>query len=225
MSRGRRGAATRDLRSTRRGSRLARVARRARHRTGHREPEDRGSALRSQRSDRRACRMDVRLNEPFAPTESPLILATGGFPVRLASQKEACCSGRTAGARVMGSISPRSAERRLAGDLDEFYGRAMPAVEQMAEEDYVRMAQLYGRHATVTAHDMSERFEGEPSWSETDLVQADCPLARRACLVHDRSREGSTSGFRERTVGRDGRGGARGRRARPRGRRPNRGAG
>ena len=58
-----------------------------------------------------------------------------------------------------------------AGDLQEFYGRAMPAVEQVAEQDFVRLAQLYGRHADVTAHDMSKRFEGEPDWSETDLVQ------------------------------------------------------
>ena len=60
---------------------------------------------------------------------------------------------------------------QTAGDLGEFYGRAMPAVEHVPEEDFVRLAQLYGRRAVVTAHDMSERFDGEPDWSETDLVQ------------------------------------------------------
>jgi succinate dehydrogenase/fumarate reductase flavoprotein subunit len=58
-----------------------------------------------------------------------------------------------------------------AGDLDEFYGRALPAVDAVAEDDFVRLAQLYGRYATVTSEDSSERFETDPSWSETDLVQ------------------------------------------------------
>jgi succinate dehydrogenase/fumarate reductase flavoprotein subunit len=47
----------------------------------------------------------------------------------------------------------------------------MPAVDSVAEADFVRLAQLYGRYATVTSEDGSQRFEGEPSWSETDLVQ------------------------------------------------------
>jgi fumarate reductase flavoprotein subunit len=59
-----------------------------------------------------------------------------------------------------------------AGRMDEFYGRAMPAVERVGEADFVRAAQLYGRLARVAAHDMSEEFVGEASWSETDLVQA-----------------------------------------------------
>jgi hypothetical protein len=47
----------------------------------------------------------------------------------------------------------------------------MPAVDELAEDDFVRLAQLYGRHATVTSEDGSERFSGEASWSEIDLVQ------------------------------------------------------
>jgi succinate dehydrogenase/fumarate reductase flavoprotein subunit len=58
-----------------------------------------------------------------------------------------------------------------AGNLDEFYGRAMPAVDDLAEENFVRLAQPYGRFASVTSRDGRERFEGEPSWSEIDLVQ------------------------------------------------------
>ena len=46
-----------------------------------------------------------------------------------------------------------------------------PPLDRIAEEDFVRLAQLYGRYATVTSEDGSERFEGEPTWSETDLVQ------------------------------------------------------
>jgi succinate dehydrogenase/fumarate reductase flavoprotein subunit len=113
---------------------------------------------------------DVRLGEPFAATDARLILATGGFPARLAAEKglllRANCWSTGDG---LDFAVARGAE--TAGDLDEFYGRAMPAVEQVAEADYVRLTQLYGRYATVTSHDMAERFEGELSWSETDLVQ------------------------------------------------------
>ncbi len=102
--------------------------------------------------------------------QGPLVLATGGFPARLAherglllranrwSEGDGLDFGRTQGAGT-------------AGGLDEFYGRAMPAVEQVAEEDFVRLTQLYGRYARVSSHDRSQTFEGEPSWSETDLVQ------------------------------------------------------
>jgi succinate dehydrogenase/fumarate reductase flavoprotein subunit len=113
----------------------------------------------------------VRLSERGqAPLGNADILSTGGFPVRLARER-----------RLLLRANPWSEGDGLdlalarggqtAGDLDEFYGRAMPAVGELAEDDFVRLAQLYGRHAVVTAHDMSERFEGEPDWSETDLVQ------------------------------------------------------
>ncbi len=78
-----------------------------------------------------------------------------------------------------------------AGDLDEFYGRAMPAVDQIAEADFVRLAQLYGRYATVTSEDGSERFEGEPTWSETDLVQQIARWPGGRGLVHGRGRGAS----------------------------------
>ena len=58
-----------------------------------------------------------------------------------------------------------------AGDLGEFYGRALPAVVTVADEDFVRLTQLYGRYATITSEDGEQRFDGEPSWSEVDLAQ------------------------------------------------------
>jgi fumarate reductase flavoprotein subunit len=110
---------------------------------------------------------DVRLGET---TDDPTILATGGFPVRLARELG-----------LMLRANPWSegdgldlALRRgaaTAGDLGEFYGRAMVAVDDIDEEDFVRLTQLYGRYATVTSEDGEQRFEGEPSWSEVDLVQ------------------------------------------------------
>ena len=88
-----------------------------------------------------------------------------------------------------------------AGDLDEFYGRAMPAPPaQIPEHDFVRASQLFGRFAEVVAETGEERFEDEPSWSETDLVQAIArwPGGRAWYRVHE-DRLGEQ--VRERTVG------------------------
>jgi succinate dehydrogenase/fumarate reductase flavoprotein subunit len=113
---------------------------------------------------------DVRLGQAFDATESPLILATGGFPVRLARERGLMLRANR-WSTGDGITFARERGAVLAGDLDEFYGRAMPAVESIAEIDFVRLAQLYGRYATVTSEDGSQRFVGEPTWSETDLVQ------------------------------------------------------
>jgi succinate dehydrogenase/fumarate reductase flavoprotein subunit len=61
--------------------------------------------------------------------------------------------------------------------MDEFYGRAMPAAPaRVAEQDFVPLAQLYGRFA-LAVDDRGDPFApDEVSWSETELVQA---LARR----------------------------------------------
>ena len=142
---------------------------------------------------------DVRLGESFTETDAPLILATGGFPVRLAAEQGLLLrANRWSTGDGLDFALARGAE--TAGDLEEFYGRAMPAVEEVREEDFVRLTQLYGRFATVTAHDRSERFEGEPSWSETDLVQriASWPDALAWYSV-DRDRLGER--VRDRTVG------------------------
>jgi fumarate reductase flavoprotein subunit len=111
---------------------------------------------------------DVRLGET---TNDPTILATGGFPVRLAREKGLMLR---ANPWSQGDGLDLALERgaEIAGDLDEFYGRAMPAVERIAEEDFVRLTQLYGRFASVKSKDGHHSFEGSPSWSETDLVQA-----------------------------------------------------
>ena len=102
--------------------------------------------------------------------EGPLVLATGGFPARLARERDLLLR---ANPWSVGDGLDYGRERgaETVGDLDEFYGRAMPALDTIAEADFVRLTQLYGRYATVTSEDGSERFEGEPTWSETDLVQ------------------------------------------------------
>ena len=132
-------------------------------------------------------------------TEGPVMLATGGFPVRLARERGLMLrANRWSEGEGLDHGLARGAE--TAGDLDEFYGRAMPAVEAVAERDFVPATQLYGRYATVTSHDMVERFEGEPNWSETDLVQQ---IARwpRALAWYTVEQSALTERVRNRTVG------------------------
>ena len=103
-------------------------------------------------------------------TGTRLVLATGGFSVRFTRERGLLLrANRWSEGDGFDFAVARGAA--IAGDLGEFYGRAMPAVDSIAEADFVRLAQLYGRFATVTSEDGSERFEGDPNWSETDLVQ------------------------------------------------------
>jgi fumarate reductase flavoprotein subunit len=110
---------------------------------------------------------DVRLDET---TGDPTILATGGFPVRLARERGLLLRANP-WSEGDGLDLALARGARTAGDLEEFYGRAMPAVDELAEEGFVRLAQLYGRHAAITSEDGGERFSGEASWSEIDVVQ------------------------------------------------------
>jgi succinate dehydrogenase/fumarate reductase flavoprotein subunit len=70
--------------------------------------------------------------------------------------------------------------------MDEFYGRNMPDAD-FGEADFVPQAQLYGRYARVFDDGGREFFEGEVSWSETDLVQATArrPGARAWYVLDD----------------------------------------
>jgi succinate dehydrogenase/fumarate reductase flavoprotein subunit len=144
----------------------------------------------------RALAPDVRLNET---TAEPAILATGGFPARLARDKGLLLRANR-WSEGDGLDVALSKGAMTAGDLDEFYGRAMPAVGELAEEDFVRLSQLFGRFASVTSEDGSQRFEGEPSWSEVDLVQqvARWPGGRAWFTV---ARNALGTRVRDRTVG------------------------
>ena len=109
----------------------------------------------------------VRLGET---TEEPTILGTGGFPVRLARERGLLLRANqwSAGDGLDHACSRGAA---TAGDLEEFYGRAMAALDVVAEGDFVRLGQLYGRFASITSEDGSETFTGVPSWSEIDVAQ------------------------------------------------------
>ena len=132
--------------------------------------------------------------------EGPVVLATGGFPVRLARERGLLLrANRWSSGDGLDFALARGAG--MAGDPDEFYGRALPAPPaQIAEQEFVRASQLFGRYAEVVAESGDERFEGEPSWSEIDLVQAIArwPGGRAWYRVHE-DRLGER--VRERTVG------------------------
>jgi fumarate reductase flavoprotein subunit len=115
---------------------------------------------------------DVRYGSGEPALDEPLILATGGFPVRLAhelglpvrsnpwSEGDALDFGLARGAGT-------------AGDLSEFYGRPMPAPPaRYGEDDYVRLAQLYGDRARAVDERGAPFFDGPPAWHENDLAQA-----------------------------------------------------
>lgn len=109
---------------------------------------------------------DVRLATPF---EQPQILATGGFGARMARERSLLLrANRWSDGDGLAFALARGAD--LTGGMDEFYGRNMPA--DVPEEKFVSASQLYGAHALVLDDNGREFFPRQPSWSETDLVQA-----------------------------------------------------
>ena len=112
---------------------------------------------------------DVRLGEPVpADADGPLVLATGGFPVRLARERGLLV--RSNAWSVGDGIDLGCARRAELRASEEFYGRAMPG--PVPEEQFVAASQLYGRFARRVNDVGEEFFPGQPSWSENDLAQA-----------------------------------------------------
>ena len=118
--------------------------------------------------------------------EEALVLCTGGFPARLARERGLLLrANRWSSGDGFDLALARGAA--TAGDLGEFYGRSMPAGIDIDEGDFVRLAQLYGRFADVISENGSQRFDGDPGWSETHLVQviASWPGGRAWYRVHE----------------------------------------
>jgi len=121
---------------------------------------------------------DVRLSEPLRELpDAPVVLATGGFAADRALVAEHITPHA---ADLLLRASPWStgdglrlglaAGAQLSAGMDEFYGRNMPVPPaRVAESDFVALAQLYARHATVT-NARGERFD-PATWSEIDVVQ------------------------------------------------------
>jgi succinate dehydrogenase/fumarate reductase flavoprotein subunit len=130
--------------------------------------------------------------------DGPVVLATGGFHVRLAHHLGLPIRGNpwSEGEGLDLALARGGA---TTDGLDEFYGRGMPAGIPIDEAEFVPLSQLYGQFAEVVSEDGTQRFDGEVSWSETNLVQAIArwPGGRAWYRVHeDRLQER----VRERTV-------------------------
>jgi len=132
---------------------------------------------------------EVRLRET---TEEVTILATGGFQGSPALVAAHIRPGGPLRLRANPWSSGDGLRRGLArgaepsAGMDEFYGRNMPDAE-FSPEQFVPLAQLYGRFARVYNDRGEEFFDGEVSWSENDLVQATArqPGARAWYVLDD----------------------------------------
>jgi fumarate reductase flavoprotein subunit len=124
-------------------------------------------------------------SDPETRLEEPLVLATGGFPVRLAgelglpirsnmwSEGDGLAFGLVRGA----STTP---------GMLEFYGRAMPAPPaSWGEDEFVDHAQLYGHLARVFDESGEEIAVEADDWSENGLVQGIARRGGRAWFVVD----------------------------------------
>jgi fumarate reductase flavoprotein subunit len=120
-------------------------------------------------------RFGERLREP--PPDVPLVLATGGFAAdrELLEEHVSAEAGHAFLRAAPGSTGDGlriglAAGAATSAGLDQVYARAMPAPPaRIAEDDLVRLSQLYARHAEVT----NERGESyaTATWSEIDVAQ------------------------------------------------------
>ncbi|HZT84587.1 MAG TPA: FAD-binding protein [Gaiellaceae bacterium] len=109
--------------------------------------------------------------------EPPLLLATGGFPGRLARERGLLLRANPWSEGDGLDLALARGAATTAG-MDEFYGRVMPAPPaRIAEEDFVPLAQLYGRDARVFTEGWREITPPEVAWHENDLAQLVGPRA------------------------------------------------
>ena len=122
---------------------------------------------------------DVRLSQPLVepPPDSPVVLATGGYPAdrellreHVTDQADHLFLRAAPGNAGDGLRLGVAAGGATSTGLDEIYGRNMPAPPaRVAADDYVGLAQLYARHAEVR-NEAGRLYEAR-TWSETDVVQ------------------------------------------------------
>jgi len=150
---------------------------------------------------------ELRLGEPLAAVAEgvPTIVATGGFQgdrelVRrhITSEADALVLRANPWSSGDGLRLALGRGAALSAGLDEFYGRNLAAAPGIRPEDFVSLAQVYARHATVE-NERGERYEPR-TWSEVDVVQwtARQPRARAWYVVPD---EALGERVRGRTVG------------------------
>jgi len=127
-------------------------------------------------------RLDDALAWLVSRGAEPVVLATGGFAARLASERGLLLRANpwSDGAGLDYAIARGAA---TTAGMGEFYGRAMPAPPaRIREQDYVPLSQLYGRWARIYSDDGRDITPASVSWSESDLAQA---IGRRAWYVLD----------------------------------------
>jgi hypothetical protein len=131
---------------------------------------------------------EIEVETPLpADAEPPVLLATGGFGGRLARERELLLRANPWSEGDGLDFASARGAATTAG-MDEFYGRAMPAPPaRIREEDFVPLAQLYGREARVYTDDWSEITPREVAWHENDLAQM---IGRRAwyCVTETNDR-------------------------------------
>jgi succinate dehydrogenase/fumarate reductase flavoprotein subunit len=124
---------------------------------------------------------EVELETPLrADAEPPVLLATGGFASRLARERGLLlrASPWSEGDGLDFAVARGAA---TTAGMDEFYGRVMPAPPaRIREEDFVPLAQLYGREARVFTDEWREITPSHVAWHENDLAQL---IGRRAWYV------------------------------------------
>jgi succinate dehydrogenase/fumarate reductase flavoprotein subunit len=125
-----------------------------------------------------AARADVRLETALPPdAEPPLVLATGGFGRRLAAERGLLLRANP-WSEGDGADWALSRGASVTAGMEEFYGRAMPAPPaRIREEDFVPLAQLYGREARVLTDDGRDITPPAVAWHENDLAQLIGPSA------------------------------------------------
>jgi hypothetical protein len=114
---------------------------------------------------------EVELGTPLPDdAESPVLLATGGFAGRLARERGLLLRANP-WSEGDGLDFAQTRGAATTPGMEEFYGRAMPAPPaRIREEDFVPLAQLYGRDARVFTEAWREITPPEVAWHENDLA-------------------------------------------------------
>jgi succinate dehydrogenase/fumarate reductase flavoprotein subunit len=125
-----------------------------------------------------ASRVDVRLQTALpAEAAPPVVLATGGFGRRLAEERGLILRANpwSTGDALDWALAQGAS---ISTGMGQFYGRAMPArPARFGEDDFVRLAQLYGAEARVITDDGHDITPRHVAWHENDLAQLIGPSA------------------------------------------------
>jgi fumarate reductase flavoprotein subunit len=122
-------------------------------------------------------------SDPATGLEEPLVLTTGGFPVRLAREHRLPVRSNP-WSEGDGLELGLAAGAATTPGMDEFYGRAMPAPPaKWGEGEFVDHAQLYGHLARVFDESGEEIAVEADDWSENLLVQEIARRGGRAWFV------------------------------------------